>query len=104
MGDRGTQLDEVSQALAAFHALDTPAFNSSALAAPSHPPTVSSTSTPAGRHPTSRPPDLRRVSLEASPRGREDFFDTPLAVHEPLPSLDEPEIRVEHSPPDASVT
>lgn len=57
------------------------------------------------RHrPTLRAPDLHRVSLEASPRGREDmFFDSPLAIHEPLSSLEGPEIRVEHAPPDASV-
>jgi len=100
---RRTQLDEVSQSLAAFHALDTPVFNS-AVAATSHPTNVSSTSTPVRHHPTSRPLDLRRVSLEASQRGREDIFvDSPLAIHEPLPGLEEPEIRVEHASPDASV-
>jgi hypothetical protein len=101
---RGTQLDEVSQALAAFHALDTPVFQNAAVAATSHPTTVSSASTPVRHHPTPRPPDLRRVSLEASPRGREEIFvDSPLAIHEPDPSLEEPEIRVDHAPPDASV-
>lgn len=57
------------------------------------------------RHrPTLRAPDLHRISLEPSPRGREDIFvDSPLAIHEPLPSLEEPEIRVEYASPDASV-
>lgn len=106
IGQIMSKLDEVSQALAAFHSLDTPVFKNSAVAATSHARTVSSTSTsmPLRRPPTSRPPDLHRVSLEASPRGREEFFiDTPLATHEPLPSLEEPEIRVEYVPPDASV-
>lgn len=99
-----TQLDEVSQALAAFHALDTPVFNSAVAAATSHP-TTGSSSTPVRRRPTSRPPDLlHRVSVEASPRGREDFFvDSPLVIHEPLPSPEEPETRVELAPPDISV-
>jgi hypothetical protein len=101
---RVTQLDEVSQALAAFHTLDTPVFNS-AVAATSHPTAVSSTSTPVQHHPSSRPPDLHRISLEASPRGREEtFVDSPLLVHEPLPSFEEPEIRVEHASPDASAS
>ena len=48
--------------------------------------------------------DLHRVSLETSAHGREDIFvDSPLAIHEPLPTLEEPEIRVD-APPDASVT
>ena len=98
----GSQLDEVSQALAAFHALDTPVFNS-AVVATSHP-TAASSSMPVRRHPTMRPPDLHRVSLEASSRGREDIFvDSPLGIHEPLPSLGEPETRAEHALPDASV-
>ena len=98
-----TQLDEVSQALAAFHALDTPVFNS-AVAATSHPATASSSATPVRHHPTSRPLDLHRVSVEASPRGREEVFvDSPLVIHEPLPGPEEPEIRVEHAPPDTSV-
>ena len=79
---RGTQLDDVSQALAAFHTLDTPVFNS-AVAATSHPMSVSATSTPVGHHASSRPPDLHRISLEASPRGREEFFvDSPLAIRQ----------------------
>ncbi|KAF8506782.1 hypothetical protein F5888DRAFT_33647 [Russula emetica] len=101
IGQIMSKLDEVSQALAAFHALDTPVFNP-AVAATSRPTTVSST--PVRHHPTSRPPDLHRVSLEASARGREDIFvDSPLVSHEPLSSLEEPETRVEHAPPDASV-
>lgn len=96
-----SQLDEVSQALAAFHALDTPVFNPM-VPATSHPTT--GLSTPVQHHPTSRPPDLHRVSLETSAHGREDIFvDSPLAIHEPLPTLEEPEIRVD-APPDASVT
>ncbi len=94
-------MDEVSQSLAAFHALDTPMFNSG-VAASSHPTTVSST--PVRHHPTSRPPDLRRLSLEASPLGREEvFFDSPLAVHEPipfhepLPSREEPDALADDS-------
>ena len=61
-------------------------------------------SAPVRHRPTSRPPDAHRVSLEASPGGREEFFvDSPLALHEPLPSPEEPETRVERAPPDASV-
>jgi hypothetical protein len=93
----GAQLDEVSQALASFHALDTPMFN--ATAAASRP--VSSTPVP--RHPTSRHSDLHRVSMEASPRGREEIFDSPAGIHEPLPIVEEPESRVEHVVPDAPV-
>jgi hypothetical protein len=98
-----TQLDEVSQALAAFHALETPVFNSAVAAATSHP-TTGSSSTPVRRRPTSRPPDLHRVSLEASPRGRDDFLvDSPLFIHETLPSPEEPETRMELAPPNTSV-
>jgi hypothetical protein len=85
------QLDEVSQALAAFHMLDTPMFNSAAAVAAS---TVSSTPVP--RH-----PDLRRISLDASPRGREETFDSPASIREPLPILEEPGSKVELTQPDA---
>ena len=78
------QLDELSQALAAFHMLDTSMFNTAAAAS-----TVSS-STPVPRH-----PDLPRISLEASPRGREETFDSPASIREPLPIFEEPESRVD---------
>lgn len=88
------QLDEVSQALAAFHALDTPMFNS-VVASPT---TVSPT--PAPRRPTPRHSDLHRVSLDASPRG--ETFDSPGGIPEPLPIFEEPESRMEHVLPDVS--
>jgi len=84
------QLDELSQALAAFHMLDTSMFNTAAAAS-----TVSS-STPVPRH-----PDLPRISLEASPRGREETFDSPASIREPLPIFEEPESRVDLAQPDA---
>ena len=60
---------------------------------------------PVRRRPTLRPPDLHRVSLEASPRGREELLvDSPLAIHESLPSLEEPETRAEHALPDTPAT
>ena len=96
----GTQLGEVSQELAAFHAFDSPMFNSKA--ATSRPTTVSSTPVPL--HPTSRHRDLHRFSLEASPRGREESFDSPIDIHEPLPIFEEPESAVEHVLPSTSVT
>jgi hypothetical protein len=92
------QLDEVSQALGAFHALDTPMFNSAVATTP-HPTTMSSA--PVRHQPTSRPTDLHRVSLEASPRGREEVFvDSPLATHDPLPSFEDPGTRSELVLPD----
>jgi hypothetical protein len=50
-------------------------------------------STPVPRH-----PDLRRISLEASPRGREEVFDSPASIREPLPIFEEPESKVEPTP------
>jgi len=85
-------LDELSQALAAFHVLDTPMFNSAAAPAS----TVSSTPVP-------RRPDLHRISLGASSHGREEIFDSPGSVQGPLPVLEEPENRVGPAPPDAPV-
>ena len=69
--------------------LDTPMFNSAAAAS-----TVSSTPVP--RH-----PDLHRVSLEVSPRGREEIYDSPMSIREPLPIFEEPESMVEHAQRDA---
>jgi hypothetical protein len=90
----GTQLGEVSQALAAFHALDAPMFNSTV--ATSRPATVSSTPIPL--HPTSRHLDLHRISLEASPRDREESFDGSADIHESLPIFEEPKSSVERAP------
>jgi len=73
--------------------LDTPMFNSAAAAAVAAS-TVSSTPVP--RH-----PDLHRVSLEASPRGREEVYDSPASIREPLPIFEEPESMVEHAQRDA---
>jgi hypothetical protein len=98
MWGSGAQLDEVSQALASFHALDTPMFNATAAAA-SRPTTVSTTPVPL--HPTSRHSDLHRVTLETSPGGREEIFDSPVGMHEPLPIVEEPESRLEHELPAA---
>lgn len=95
----GAQLGEVSQELAAFHALDSPVFNT-VVASPT---AVSPTHAP--RRPVPRHSDLHRVSLDASPRGREDTFDSPGGIPEPLPIFEEPETRVEHALaalPDAS--
>jgi len=86
-------LDELSQALAAFHMLDTPMFNSTAAIAAAS--TVSSTPMP--RH-----PDLHRVALEASPRGREEIYDSPASFREPLPIFEEPESTMELAQRDAS--
>jgi hypothetical protein len=96
---RRTQLDELSQALGAFHALDTPMFNAAAAASPS---TTAST-TPAPRRPNLHHSDLRRVSVEGStPRGREGIFDSPASIQEPLPLFEEPEGRAEPLRPEAS--
>ena len=73
--------------------LDTPMFNSTAAIAAAS--TVSSTPVP--RH-----PDLHRVSLEASSRGREEIYDSP--VREPLSIFEEPESMVEHAQREASTS
>lgn len=75
--------------------LDTPMFNSTAAAAAAADSTVSSTPVP--RH-----PDLHRVSLGPSPRGREEIYDSPASVREPLPIFEEPESIGEHVQRDAS--
>ncbi|KAI0001700.1 hypothetical protein BJV77DRAFT_9482 [Russula vinacea] len=38
------------------------------------------------------------------PRGREESFDSPIDIHEPLPIFEEPESAVEHVLPSTSVT
>ena len=88
-------MDELSQALAAFHMLDTPMFNATAAAAAAAAGSTVS-STPVPRH-----PDLHRVSLGPSPRGREEIYDSPASVREPLPIFEEPE-SMEHAQRDAS--
>jgi len=73
--------------------LDTPMFNSNAAIAAAS--TVSSTPVP--RH-----LDLHRVSLETSSRGREEIYDSPASIREPLPIFEEPEGTVEHVQREAS--
>ncbi|KAI0257216.1 hypothetical protein BJV78DRAFT_1277781 [Lactifluus subvellereus] len=77
------KLDDLSKELAEFHALDTPPVN---LAAASHPTTGTSTPVP----PTLCHPHLRRISSEASIRGREDLFDSPASLQGPLPTFGGP--------------
>jgi hypothetical protein len=70
-------------------------FNSTAAMAAAS--TVSSTPVP--RH-----PDLHRVSLEAAPRGREEIYDSPSSIREPLSLFEEPESALEHAQRDASAS
>ncbi|KAI0304557.1 hypothetical protein BC826DRAFT_569 [Russula brevipes] len=100
IGQIMAKLDELSQALGAFHALDTPMFNAAAAASPS---TTAST-TPAPRRPSFRHSDLHRVSVEGSTtRGREGIFDSPASIQEPLPHFEEPEgSRVDPLRPETS--
>ena len=49
-----------------------------------------------------RHPDLHRVALEASPRGREEIYDSPASFREPLPIFEEPESTMELAQRDAS--
>lgn len=93
------QLGELSQALAAFHAHDTPMFHSTAATPRS--PTVSTTPMP--RNPTLRHPDLHHIYLEVPSRGREEAFDSPASIQEPLPIFEDLESKAEPAQLDSSV-
>jgi len=56
------------------------------------------------RPPNLRHPDLHRISLGlGSPAlGREDIFDSPASIQEPLPIVGDFESRVEPAQPDPS--
>ena len=92
---RAPQLDELSQALAAFHALDTPGVNFTAASRS----TTTSTPAPLARHSTLRHPVLRRISSDTSDRGREEIFDSPASLQVPLPNVQEPESNAERADP-----
>ena len=97
---RAPQLDELSQALAAFHALDTPGVNFTAASRT----TTMSTAVPLARHSTLRHPDLRRISSDTSIRGREEIFDSPASLQAPLPNVQEPESDADHADPDTQIS
>ncbi|KAI9444874.1 hypothetical protein H4582DRAFT_2070628 [Lactarius indigo] len=80
-----TKLDELSQALAAFHALDAPGVNFTAASRT----TTMSTAVPLTRPSTLRHPDLRRISSDASA---------------PLPNVQEPESDAGHPDPDTPIS
>lgn len=93
------KLDELSQALAAFHALDTPGVNFTAASRS----TTMSTAAPLARHSTLRHPDLHRISSDASVRGREEIFDSPASFQAPLPHVQEPESDAERADADSPI-
>ncbi|KAI9460511.1 hypothetical protein BJY52DRAFT_257721 [Lactarius psammicola] len=95
-----TKLDELSQALAAFHALDSPGVNFTAASRT----TTMSTAAPLARHSTLRHPDLRRISSDTSIRGREEIFDSPASLQAPLPNVQEPESDAEPADPDTPIS
>ena len=96
---RAPQLDDLSQALAAFHALDTPGVNFTAASRS----TTMSTTAPLARHSTLRQPTLRRISSDASVRGREEIFDSPATFQAPLPHVQEPESDAERAEADSPI-
>ncbi|KAH9968634.1 hypothetical protein BC827DRAFT_1151863 [Russula dissimulans] len=98
IGQVMAKLDELSQALASFHAIDAPMFSSAG--APSR--SIAMTPTPP-RQPNPRHLNLHRISLGSSARGREDIFDSPASIQEPLPIVGDPESRVEPAQPDPPV-
>ncbi|KAH9065817.1 hypothetical protein EDB87DRAFT_1679521 [Lactarius vividus] len=93
------QLDELSQALAAFHALDAPGVNFTASRT-----TTMLTAAPLVRPSVLRHPDLRRISSDASVRGQEEIFDSPASLQAPLPNVQEPESDAEHVDPDTLIS
>ncbi|KAN0133188.1 hypothetical protein V8E53_008912 [Lactarius tabidus] len=94
-----TKLDELSQALAAFHALDTPGVNFTAASRS----TTMSTAAPLARHSTLRHPNLHRISSDASVRGPEEVFDSPASFQAPLPHVQEPESDAERADADSPI-
>jgi hypothetical protein len=98
MGER-QQLDELSQALAAFHALDTPGVNFTAASRS----TTMTTAGPLARHSALRHPDFRRISSDTSVHGREEIFDSPASVQAPLPHVLEPESDAERADADSPI-
>jgi len=95
-----TKLDQLSQALAAFHALDTPGVNFTAASRS----TTMSTAAPLRHHSTLRHPDLRRISSDISVRGREEIFDSPASLQAPLLNVQEPESDAERADPDTPIS
>ncbi|KAI9512506.1 hypothetical protein F5148DRAFT_1162233 [Russula earlei] len=91
IGQIMSKLDELSQALASFHTLDAPMFNSGAAVSRS-----SMVSTTPPRHPT-----LRRIFSDGPPSGREEFFDSPASIQGPLPIPEDKESRTEPGQSDA---
>ncbi|KAF8260745.1 hypothetical protein EI94DRAFT_878223 [Lactarius quietus] len=94
-----TKLDELSLALAAFHALDTPGVNFTAASRS----TTMSTGAPRARHSTLRHPDLRRISSDTSVHGREEIFDSPASFQVQLPHVQEPESDAERADADSPI-
>ncbi|KAI0274992.1 hypothetical protein BC834DRAFT_965441 [Gloeopeniophorella convolvens] len=95
------KLDELSQALSAFHVLDTPVVD---FAAASRSTTASSVFPPLSRSATLRHPDLHRVASEASVQGYSEVVDSPVSLRAPLPIVEEPEGGADPAPSDASVS
>jgi len=98
IGQVMAKLDELSQALASFHAIDPPMFSSAGAASRS---TLMAPTPP--RHPNLRPSALRPISLGSSARGREEIFDSPASIQELLPIVGDPESRVEPAQLEPSV-
>ncbi|KAH9178791.1 hypothetical protein EDB89DRAFT_2063714 [Lactarius sanguifluus] len=94
-----TKLDELSQALAAFHALDAPGVNFTASRT-----TTMSTAAALARPSVLRHPDLRRISSDTSVRGHEEIFDSPASLQAPLPDVQETESDAEHADPDTPIS
>ncbi|KAH8997371.1 hypothetical protein EDB92DRAFT_2112105 [Lactarius akahatsu] len=97
--DQAPQLDELSQALAAFHALDAPGVNFTASRT-----TTMSTAAALARPSVLRHPDLRRISSDTSVRGHEEIFDSPASLQAPLPNVQESESDAEHADPDTPIS
>ncbi|KAH9081726.1 hypothetical protein EDB83DRAFT_2512576 [Lactarius deliciosus] len=94
-----SKLDELSQALAAFHALDAPGVNFTASRT-----TTMATAAALARPSVLRHPDLRRISSDASVRGHEEIFDSPASLQAPLPNVQESESDAEHADPDTPIS
>ncbi|KAI0045201.1 hypothetical protein FA95DRAFT_1573947 [Auriscalpium vulgare] len=90
------KLGELSQALATFHALDTPIVNfeqaSRTNTGASTMPTPLSRNASRARH-----PDMRRFASDAS----DQYLDSPLSLQMPLPIVEEPEGGAPPAPPSA---
>ncbi|KAH9044560.1 hypothetical protein EDB85DRAFT_1910085 [Lactarius pseudohatsudake] len=94
-----SKLDELSQALAAFHALDAPGVNFTASRT-----TTMLTAAALARPSLLRHPDLRRISSDTSVRGQEEIFDSPASLQAPLPNVQESESDAEHADPDTPIS